>query len=61
MSTYYNVIIAYAIYYFFTAFKSDAPWSSCSNPWNTDRCWTTRAVNSTKPIESRTPSEEFYE
>ncbi|PNF22184.1 Sodium- and chloride-dependent GABA transporter ine [Cryptotermes secundus] len=61
MSTYYNVIIAYAIYYFFTAFKSDAPWSSCSNRWNTQKCWTTRALNLTKPLESRTPSEEFYD
>ncbi|XP_069683642.1 sodium- and chloride-dependent GABA transporter ine-like isoform X1 [Periplaneta americana] len=62
MSTYYNVIIAYALYYFFTAFKSDAPWSSCLNRWNTNSCWTSTGPSEfTKPNISKTPSEEFYE
>ncbi|GLH14578.1 Sodium- and chloride-dependent GABA transporter ine [Gryllus bimaculatus] len=39
MSTYYNVIIAYALYYFFSAFKSDVPWASCGHSWNTPQCW----------------------
>lgn len=64
MSTYHNVIIAYAIYYFFTAFKTDQPWSDCDNLWNTERCWSA-ALNkdnnrSTFTI-SKTPSEEFFE
>lgn len=64
MSTYHNVIIAYAIYYFFTAFKTDQPWSDCDNLWNTERCWSA-ALNkdnnrSTFTI-SKTPSEEFFD
>ncbi|PSN54310.1 Sodium- and chloride-dependent GABA transporter ine, partial [Blattella germanica] len=62
MSTYYNVIIAYTLYYFFTAFKSDAPWSTCGNRWNTENCWTpSKSSNATKPNITRTPSEEFFD
>jgi Sodium:neurotransmitter symporter family len=39
MSSYYSVIIAYSIYFFFTSFRSDLPWSGCSNPrWVSFRC-----------------------
>lgn len=31
MSTYYSVIIAYAIYYFFAAFRPEIPWLDCSH------------------------------
>ncbi|XP_020706589.1 sodium- and chloride-dependent GABA transporter ine isoform X1 [Athalia rosae] len=64
MSTYHNVIIAYAIYYFFTAFKADQPWSDCDNTWNTPACWTPALQNidnRSRPNTSRTSSEEFFE
>lgn len=64
MSTYYNVLIAYALYYFFTSFRSVAPWSDCSNRWNTKNCWhplLQLTQNISKPNDSQTPSEEFYE
>lgn len=63
MSTYYSVIIAYGIYYFFTSFKAKMPWDTCSNRWNTNNCWGAEqsAQNVTRFINSRTPSEEFYE
>lgn len=62
MSTYYNVIIAYALYYFFTAFRSDTPWSECTNRWNTEFCWHPHfQKNLTKPNNSQTPAEEFYD
>lgn len=31
MSTYYSVIIAYAIFYLFSSFRSDMPWADCSH------------------------------
>lgn len=31
MSTYYSVIIAYAIYYFFSAFRPEMPWLDCAH------------------------------
>lgn len=60
MSTYYCVIIAHGIYYFFTSFKPNPPWSDCSNLWNTPNCWNPQ-VNMTKPYHSKTPAEEFYD
>ncbi|CAL7933815.1 unnamed protein product [Xylocopa violacea] len=64
MSTYHNVIIAYAIYYFFAAFRAKQPWSGCDNSWNTPACWLpvySASDNRTRPNASRTPSEEFFD
>ncbi|XP_040163592.1 sodium- and chloride-dependent GABA transporter ine isoform X1 [Anopheles arabiensis] len=63
MSTYYSVIIAYAIYYFFTSFRPELPWTDCSHRWNTPDCWIPERLkhNLTRPDMSRTPTEEFFE
>ncbi|XP_012241910.1 sodium- and chloride-dependent GABA transporter ine isoform X1 [Bombus impatiens] len=64
MSTYHNVIIAYAIYYFFAAFRAKQPWSECGNSWNTLACWLpsySAIDNRTRPNASRTPAEEFFD
>ncbi|XP_034946200.1 sodium- and chloride-dependent GABA transporter ine-like [Chelonus insularis] len=62
LSTYHNVIIAYAIYYLFTAFKTEPPWSNCNHSWNTPACWhPENNDNRSRPNTSRTPSEEFFD
>ncbi|XP_066597207.1 sodium- and chloride-dependent GABA transporter ine isoform X2 [Prorops nasuta] len=64
MSTYHNVIIAYAIYYFFAAFKAEQPWSNCDNSWNTNACWLPAykyIENRTRPNATRTPSEDYFD
>ncbi|XP_031620588.1 sodium- and chloride-dependent GABA transporter ine isoform X2 [Contarinia nasturtii] len=63
MSTYYSVIIAYAIYYFFSAFRPESPWLDCKQRWATPDCWIPARLqsNMTRSINSRTPSEEFFE
>ncbi|XP_029162586.1 sodium- and chloride-dependent GABA transporter ine isoform X2 [Nylanderia fulva] len=64
LSTYHNVIIAYAIYYFFAAFRPDQPWSRCDNSWNSPRCWLPTygfIDNRTRPNSTRTPSEDFFD
>jgi solute carrier family 6 dopamine transporter-like protein 3 len=35
---YYNVIIAWALRYFFASFSSLLPWTTCDNSWNTPLC-----------------------
>lgn len=35
---YYNVIVAWTIYYLFVSFQAVLPWSGCGNAWNTEYC-----------------------
>ncbi|WAR03537.1 SC6A4-like protein [Mya arenaria] len=35
---YYNTIIAWALYYLVNSFRSEVPWASCGNEWNTPNC-----------------------
>ncbi|KAI8510550.1 Sodium- and chloride-dependent glycine transporter 1 [Branchiostoma belcheri] len=41
---YYNVVIAYTLYYLFASFTATLPWLTCNNPWNTDACIQDRSV-----------------
>jgi len=73
---YYNVIIAWTVYYFVLSFSWELPWSTCNNNWNTPNCYTRSGNNSqfnnaalANVTESanvtlnktRSPSEEFFE
>lgn len=44
---YYNVIIAWALRFFFASFTSMLPWTRCDNAWNTPLC---------RPFELEGPS-----
>ncbi|CAI9724105.1 sodium-dependent serotonin transporter-like [Octopus vulgaris] len=35
---YYNTIIAWSVFYLFSSFTANLPWSSCNNTWNTEQC-----------------------
>jgi len=37
---YYNVIIAYTVFYFFSSLTSKLPWTDCNNFWNDAKCAT---------------------
>lgn len=36
---YYNVIVAWTLYYFGNSFSYKIPWGDCNNEWNTDNCY----------------------
>ncbi|KAK3101975.1 hypothetical protein FSP39_007759 [Pinctada imbricata] len=38
VSIYYNMIITWAILYFFRSFTTDLPWATCDNVWNSADC-----------------------
>ncbi|KAG8450432.1 hypothetical protein GDO86_002913 [Hymenochirus boettgeri] len=58
---YYNTIMAWALYYLIFSFRSELPWTSCFNEWNTGNC-TNYFLNSsvTWSNSSISPAEEFY-
>lgn len=72
---YYNVIIAWTVYYFVLSFAWELPWSTCNNDWNTPACYTRSGNNShydgfnasaaaaanVTLNKTRSPSEEFFE
>ncbi len=68
---YYNVIIAWSLYYLISSLTSSLPWKDCQNDWNTPVCydgsfnesWVSVGdeaflVNSTT---GSSPAKEFYE
>lgn len=36
---FYNVIIAWALHFFFSSFTSNLPWASCDNDYNSQSCY----------------------
>uniref|UniRef100_A0A8C1HS06 Transporter n=1 Tax=Cyprinus carpio carpio TaxID=630221 RepID=A0A8C1HS06_CYPCA len=59
VSFYYNTIIAWALFYFYSSFSSTLPWTSCDNEWNTENCTNYFGKdNVTWTNYSRSPAEE---
>ena len=44
ISSYYTVLIAYIVYFFFASMTDKLPWEDCENLWNTPQCLTTEEV-----------------
>lgn len=66
---YYNVIIAWALYFFFASFSTELPWTRCINNWNTANCHELDGSNDTEsnsnrpytPLQNRTsPAMEYF-
>ena len=36
---YYNVIIAWTIYFLYMSVRAVLPWTTCGNDWNTENCY----------------------
>uniref|UniRef100_A0A8C4HGI0 Transporter n=1 Tax=Dicentrarchus labrax TaxID=13489 RepID=A0A8C4HGI0_DICLA len=61
VSFYYNTIIAWALFYFYSSFSSILPWTNCDNVWNTPDCTNYFGIdNVTWTNSSKSPAEEFY-
>ncbi|XP_053222520.1 sodium-dependent serotonin transporter [Podarcis raffonei] len=61
IASYYNTIMAWALYYLISSFTSELPWTSCKNPWNTNNCTNYFSNKSTAwTANSTSPAEEFY-
>ncbi|KAF7281952.1 hypothetical protein GWI33_003974 [Rhynchophorus ferrugineus] len=71
VSFYYNVILAWALYYLGSSISEELPWMHCNNSWNTELCWETRDVsdsnktysifvNETNKMTKHTPAFEFF-
>uniref|UniRef100_A0A8C7XD93 Solute carrier family 6 member 4b n=1 Tax=Oryzias sinensis TaxID=183150 RepID=A0A8C7XD93_9TELE len=61
VSFYYNTIIAWALFYFYSSFSTILPWTNCDNAWNTPDCTNYFGMdNVTWTNSSRSPAEEFY-
>uniref|UniRef100_A0A452T2K2 Transporter n=1 Tax=Ursus maritimus TaxID=29073 RepID=A0A452T2K2_URSMA len=65
---YYNVIIAWSLYYLFSSFTLKLPWTDCGHSWNSPNCTDPKLLNSsvlgnhTKYSKYKfTPAAEFYE
>ena len=38
LTTYYNVIMSWAIFYLISSMTSSLPWEQCEHTWNSDQC-----------------------
>ncbi|KAK6294346.1 sodium-dependent noradrenaline transporter [Coregonus clupeaformis] len=65
---YYNVIIAWSLYYLFSSMTSELPWLHCGNAWNSPNCTDPKLLNgsflgngTSYAKYKMTPAAEFYE
>ena len=68
---YYNVIIAWSIFYLISSFSAVLPWSYCNSKWNTPICYDGSFNESWVQFEEEayfvnsstgnSPAKEFYE
>ncbi|PNJ62603.1 SLC6A2 isoform 4, partial [Pongo abelii] len=42
---YYNVIIAWSLYYLFSSFTLNLPWTDCGHTWNSPNCTDPKLLN----------------
>ncbi|XP_005096200.2 sodium- and chloride-dependent creatine transporter 1 [Aplysia californica] len=65
LNCYYNVILSWAFYYFFSSFTSELPWEKCGHSWNTANCSENFKVTANETGVNETtlldPVTEFWE
>ncbi|KAK5871465.1 hypothetical protein PBY51_004347 [Eleginops maclovinus] len=58
-STYYNVLISWALFYFFNSFEATLPWTSCNNTWNVAENCSSGYPGNTSHLQSA--SQQFFD
>lgn len=58
LSTYYNVILAWTLFYLGASFQDPLPWTGCNNTWNSPNCFDVTANNS--PSSAAVSSTQEY-
>ncbi|CAG0915473.1 unnamed protein product [Notodromas monacha] len=63
MAMYYNTIIAWALYYLFSSFTDELPWTSCYNEWNTVNCSSLTNFTGNGSVSNLTasPAQEYFD
>ena len=64
LCTYYNVILAWAMFYLMSSFSDPLPWSTCDNWWNSEFCFIKEDDNSAVIDNSSlrvSSTQEFFE
>lgn len=56
---YYIILIAWTLFYLWSSFTTELPWTHCNNTWNTDDC-VSHAMNISYP-EAVSPVKEYWE
>jgi len=60
VAIYYNVIMAYCLFYLFNSFRSVLPWTVCNPEWADERCFVRNQNSTMEEMEMRQTSEEQY-
>uniref|UniRef100_A0A8P0SY15 Transporter n=2 Tax=Canis lupus TaxID=9612 RepID=A0A8P0SY15_CANLF len=65
LNIYYIIILAWALFYLFSSFTSELPWTTCTNTWNTEHCMDflnhSGARTATSSENFTSPVMEFWE
>jgi len=65
MTTYYNVIMSWALFYFKESFSSTLPWEHCNNDWNSKYCRPIKGISTTNGTKGKSnthsSTQEFYD
>ncbi|KAI1900983.1 hypothetical protein AGOR_G00055460 [Albula goreensis] len=59
LSTYYNILMTWALYYFFNTFGKSLPWQSCNNTWNVEANCSSGFPGNNTHLQSA--SQQFFE
>uniref|UniRef100_H2ZI19 Transporter n=1 Tax=Ciona savignyi TaxID=51511 RepID=H2ZI19_CIOSA len=64
VSSYYNTVIGWAVYYLYSSFAYELPWSSCNHTWADHRCLDKIAAashNQTWSNDTQSPAQQFFD